>query len=277
MLGDAKPDSKPVLSKRNMALVAPMLATVFVLLASIVAPAHDALVTLGGDRLHVETIGESGPTVVLEAGLGNDSTTWKSIAGPIAAFARVVLYDRVGLGQSSQLKDSRAAITADEVAYRLLALLAADDIHPPYFLVGHSLGGLYMQMFARKYPKEVSGVVLLESSSTEAPSELKTRAKLAPGTAAYLEEEGVAESKRQVRNAGPFPDVSLTVIAATDHGPYFREWEPTLMQLQQQLATLSPQGSLIVAQGSGHDVQLDRPETVIEAVRRMAAAVQAKR
>jgi len=67
------------------------------------------------------------------------------------------------------------------------------------------------------------------------------------------------------------------VIAATDHGPYFREWEPTLMQLQQQLATLSPQGSLIVAQGSGHDVQLDRPETVIEAVRRMAAAVQAKR
>ena len=44
-----------------------------------------------------------------------------------------------------------------------------------------------------------------------------------------------------------------------------------------QLATLSPQGSLIVAQGSRHDVQLDRPETVIEAVRRMAAAVQTKR
>jgi pimeloyl-ACP methyl ester carboxylesterase len=50
----------------------------------------------------------------------------------------------------------------------------------------------------------------------------------------------------------------------------------TLMRLQQQIATLSPQGSLIVAQGSGHDVQLDRPETVIEAIRRMVAAVQAK-
>jgi len=260
-----------------MALVAPLLAAISAFPASVVAPAHDALVTVGSNRLHVETMGESGPTVVFEAGLGNDSTTWKSVAGPIAGFARVVLYDRVGLGQSSQLKDTRAAITADEVASRLHALLAAADIHPPYILVGHSLGGLYMQMFARKYPKEVSGVVLLESSSTEAPGELKTRAKLAPGTAAYLEEEGVAESKRQVRNAGPFPDVSLTVIAATDHGPYFREWEPTLMQLQQQLATLSPQGSLIVAQGSGHDVQLDRPETVIEAVRRMAAAVQAKR
>jgi pimeloyl-ACP methyl ester carboxylesterase len=188
-----------------------------------------------------------------------------------------VLYDRLGLGQSSQLDNTRAAITADQVASRLHALLAAADIHPPYILVGHSLGGLYMQMFARKYPKDVSGIVLLESSSTEAPSELKTRAKLVPGTAAYLEEEGVAESNRQVRSAGLIPDVPLTVIAATDHGPYFREWEPTLMRLQQQLATLSKQGSLAIAQGSGHDVQLDRPEIVIEAVRRMAAAVQTKR
>ena len=264
------------MSKRHTVPVAPLLTAVCFFFASVVALARDALVTVGSDSLHVETIGQAGPTVVFEAGLGNDSTTWKSVAGPIATFARAVLYDRLGLGQSSQLKDTRAVITADEVASRLHALLAATDIHPPYILVGHSLGGLYMQMFARKYPKEASGVILLDSSSTDAPSELKTLAKLVPGTAAYLEEEGVAESNQQVRSAGPFPDVPLTVIAATDHGPY-RVWEPTLMRLQQQLATLSPQGSLIVAQGSGHDVQLDRPETVIEAVRRMAAAVQAKR
>jgi pimeloyl-ACP methyl ester carboxylesterase len=258
-------------SKRYVVQV--VLAAMLLLLAPIAAAARDALVMVGTDRLHIETIGESGPTVVFEAGLGNDSSTWKSVAGPIGGFARVVLYDRVGLGQSSQLKDTSAAITADGVASRLHPLLAAADIRPPYILVGHSLGGLYMQMFARKFPKDVSGIVLLESSSTEAPSELTTRAKLMPGTAAYLEEEGVAESNRQVMNAGPFPNVPLTVIAATDHGPYFKEWEPTLMRLQQQLATLSPQGSLIVAQGSGHDVQLDRPEAVIEAVRRMAAAV----
>jgi pimeloyl-ACP methyl ester carboxylesterase len=62
------------------------------------------------------------------------------------------------------------------------------------------------------------------------------------------------------------------VIAATDHGPFFKEWEPTLLRLQRRLATLSPQATLVVAQGSGHDVQVDRPETVVEAVRRMAAA-----
>ena len=52
-----------------------------------------------------------------------------------------------------------------------------------------------------------------------------------PSTAAYLEEQGVADSNRQLRSAGPFPDLPLTVIAATDHGPYFKKWEPTSMQL----------------------------------------------
>jgi pimeloyl-ACP methyl ester carboxylesterase len=184
----------------------------------------------------------------------------------------VALYDRPGLGQSSPLNDKSAAVTADEVATRLHALLLAADIRPPCILVGHSLGGLYVQMFVRKYPNDVSGVVLIESSSPDAPSQLKTRARLEPGTSAFLEEEGIPESNKQVKSAGPFPNAPLIVIAATDHGPYFKEWEPTLMRLQQQLAALSAQGILIVAQGSGHDVQLDRPQTVVDAVRKMAGA-----
>ncbi|HEY6983883.1 alpha/beta hydrolase [Reyranella sp.] len=256
-----------------MALAA-SLAAILVGWAPQAAVSREGLVAIGGVNLHIETLGRSGPTVVFEAGLGNDSTTWKSVAGPVATFARVVLYDRPGLGRSSPPKDKTTAVTADEVATRLHALLAAAALPPPYILVGHSLGGLYVQMFARKYRQDVAGVVLLDSSSPDAPGELKTRARLAPGTAAYLEEEGVPESNEQVRRGGPFPDVPLTVIAATDHGPYFREWEPTLMRLQQQLATLSARGTLIVAEGSGHDVQLDRPQIVIDAVRRMAGAAQ---
>ena len=257
-------------------LVATALVVIFINFAPKVAESHDARLEVGGVNLHIETLGTSGPAVVFEAGLGNDSTTWKLVAGPIATFARVVLYDRPGLGRSSSLKDKNAPVTAVEVATRLRALLAAAEIQPPYILVGHSLGGLYLQMFAREYPKDVSGVILLDSSSPDAPSELKTRARLVPETAAYLEENGVPESNKQVKNGGPFPNVPLTVIAATNHGPYFKEWEPMLMRLQQQLATLSAQGTLIVAQGSGHDVQLDRPQMVIDAVRRMVGAAQVK-
>ena len=132
-------------------------------------------------------------------------------------------------------------------------------------------------MFAKKYPKDVAGIVLLDSSSPDAPGELKTRAHLEPGTAAYLEKEGIPQSNKQVVIGGPFPDVPLTVIAATDHGPFFKEWEPTLMRLQQQLAGLSPQSTFIVAHGSGHDVQVDRPEMVIHAVRDMMRTAKADR
>jgi pimeloyl-ACP methyl ester carboxylesterase len=253
-------------------------ATSLVMLALVapsVAANHDAILTVDGQNFHIETLGESGPTIVFEAGLGNDSSTWKSVARPVTQFAQVVLYDRAGLGQSLPLMNKDSPVTADQVAIKLRKLLTTADIRPPYMLVGHSLGGLYVQMFARKNPNEVSGVVLLDSASAEAPKELKTRARLKQGSAAYLEEEGVAESNKQVTNAGPFPDVPLTVIAATDHGPFFKDWEPTLMHLQRQLATLSPRGTLIVAQGSGHDVQTDRPGTVIDAIRRMVRAAEA--
>jgi pimeloyl-ACP methyl ester carboxylesterase len=77
-----------------------------------------------------------GPTVVFEAGLGNDSTTWKFVAGPIAAFARVVLYDHAGLGRSLPMTKKDSAVTSDKVATNLHALLAAADIRPPYIWSG---------------------------------------------------------------------------------------------------------------------------------------------
>ena len=254
---------------RRTFLVASLGASSIGLLAD-AAGARGLFLKVNGQNLHLEVLGDTGPTVVFEAGLGNDSRTWASVAGPVAQFATVVLYDRAGLGKSLPMLDTSSPVTAEQVADNLHALLTGARLPSPYILVGHSLGGLYVQMFAKRYAKEVSGVVLLDSSSTDAPNELKTRARLEPGTAAYLEQEGIPESNRQVMDAGPFPDVPLTVIAATDHGPFFKEWEPTLMRLQQGLAALSAQSVVVVAQGSGHDVQVDRPAIVIDAVRYMA-------
>ena len=73
--------------------------------------------------------------------------------------------------------------------------------------------------------------------------------------------------------ARSIPAIPLIVIAATDHGPYFRQWEPTLMRLQRQLARLSPRGALVIATGSGHNVATDRPALVVAAVRTMADGV----
>jgi pimeloyl-ACP methyl ester carboxylesterase len=221
------------------------------------------------DRLpgwRARAVGKTSPIIVFEAGLGNDISTWRLAASAVSRFARVVLYDRAGLGRSLPWEQPDAPITAEDVATSLHSLLMKADLPPPYILVGHSLGGLYVQMFARRYPWDVAGVVLLDSASSDAPSELKTRSRLEPGSAAYWEEAGMAMSNEEIRRAGPFPDVPLTVIAATDHGPFFGSWEPVLMKLQRGLAALSKKSQLVIAEGSGHDIQIDRPALVVAAI-----------
>ena len=141
------------LKSSRLALVASALAVVLALATP--ATAHDAILTIDGQRYHFRTLGTSGAAVVFEAGLGNDSSTWKLVAGPVAQFARVVLYDRPGLGQSLPMLSS-SPVTAEQVATNLHKLLTAADIRPPWVLVGHSLGGLYVQMLARKYPREAA-------------------------------------------------------------------------------------------------------------------------
>ncbi|MFT3975345.1 MAG: alpha/beta hydrolase [Amaricoccus sp.] len=231
--------------------------------------AAEALYSVDGQNLHVQTLGRAGPGVVFESGLGADSHAWDKVAGPISGFGQVILYDRAGLGQSQPLQ-AADPVTAETVATRLHALLDAVGVPPPWVLVGHSLGGLYLQMFARTYPADVAGLVLLDSTIAEEPPELDPLWQMEPGTAEYLEGAGMPESSRQVRTAGPFPDVPLTVMAATDHGTDLHALEPVLLRFQARLAEMSPQGRLVIAEGSGHQIQDDRPDLVIDAVREIA-------
>jgi pimeloyl-ACP methyl ester carboxylesterase len=114
---------------------------------------NDSILSLDGQKLHIETLGKKGPTVVFEAGLGNDVSTWRRVAGPVAAFAKAVLYDRPGLGGSQPLKDPASPITADAVTTRLHALLDAG----PYLASIHSCWTLTGRPLCANVREEVSG------------------------------------------------------------------------------------------------------------------------
>jgi pimeloyl-ACP methyl ester carboxylesterase len=111
-------------------------------------------------RLHLQTAGTGGPTVVLEAGLGGMSAAWGWIQPETAQFCRVVSYDRGGLGWSGPDSEPKSALLS---AQRLHAILVRSDIPPPYVLVGHSMGGLFIRVFADLYSHEVSGMVLIDA------------------------------------------------------------------------------------------------------------------
>src|SRR5574339_399903 len=124
-------------------------------------PAPGQLVDVGGYRLHISCSGSGSPTVVIVAGLGDWSTTWGGVVQPeVAKTTRVCTYDRAGLGWSDT---SPLPSDAAQFAKELHTLLQNANVPGPYVMVGHSLGGFIVRVFAHDYASEVAGVVLVDS------------------------------------------------------------------------------------------------------------------
>jgi pimeloyl-ACP methyl ester carboxylesterase len=120
------------------------------------------LIDVGPYRLHLECHGTRGPTVVLEPGAGNSAASMGLIAPAVARDSRVCVYDRAGRGWSDP-----AASPPDgaQIATDLHTLLNRAHVPGPYVLAGHSFGGLYVRTYAARYPDDVAGLVLVDSTA----------------------------------------------------------------------------------------------------------------
>ena len=124
------------------------------------APMTGQLVDVGDHRLRINCTGVGSPTVVLESGLGESSVYWARISAAVAATTKVCVYDRAGRGWSESAPKPQDGLA---VAADLHTLLTKSSNPGPYVLVGHSSGGVYVRIFAAKYPDEVAGMVLLDA------------------------------------------------------------------------------------------------------------------
>jgi pimeloyl-ACP methyl ester carboxylesterase len=125
-------------------------------------PAPGQLVDVGGHSLHIQCVGTGSPTVVLDAGLGGTSLDWNLVQMQIGQTTRVCAYDRAGMGWSESGPTPR---TPARIADELHTLLGNAGIAGPYILVGHSLAGKNVRMFALQHPDEVVGMVLVDARS----------------------------------------------------------------------------------------------------------------
>ncbi|MGH9908252.1 MAG: alpha/beta fold hydrolase [Pyrinomonadaceae bacterium] len=248
----------------------------------------EEMVDVGGYRLYINCLGKSlqgSPTIFMDAGGFDSSETWEKVRPEIARFARVCVYDRAGLGRSERRPDP--SYPSQEVVNDLHKLLVNANIAGPYLLVGHSFGGMNVRLYASQYPKEVVGMVVVDSVHedemdrwvTMIPRENKQ--KMSKEDQAILAKLAVSEA--QVRAAKWHSDIPLFVLshgisAQDDYGipAMAAQGEQLRIEMQRALAGLSSRSKHIIAAKSGHYIQRDQPELVIDAIRQVVEATRSE-
>lgn len=234
------------------------------------------LVNVGDRLLYLTCQGEGSPTVVLEAGGMGNSASWSPVQADIAGFTRACAYDRAGEGYSSSVP---AHDTFDAMVRDLHALLDAGGIEGPYVVMGHSFGGRVIPHFANLYPEDVVGMVLLdpghEDFSTRAeaalsPEEWQQYLEAGGGRISRFEE---AQGNVELGPPGDYPLVVISAALYIDRPGVSNDVDEKLYQLlvglHKELVALSPDGTHMIAEGSGHGIQDDRPDLVVDAVRQI--------
>lgn len=126
-------------------------------------PPPGRLVDVGGRRLHLLCTGEGEPTVIFEGSGLESALSFEAVRAEIGSQTRVCSYDRMGMGWSDP---GPGAISAGLLADDLRLLLDRAGLHPPYILVPASIGGLTAEMFARRYPEQVVGLVFVDAADS---------------------------------------------------------------------------------------------------------------
>jgi pimeloyl-ACP methyl ester carboxylesterase len=251
----------------------------------------DRYVPISGSRIHAMVTGyRSGPAVVFESGMGEDATTWSDVQPVVARLHPTVAYDRPGLGKSAATSRNRDAATLASDLHELLHNL---NVPPPYILVGHSLGGFVLRVFAHTYPQETAGLVFVDPvpedleavmkfrlSSVEYAARLESIQKAQgsmPGPV-FQESQALEISGREAAAAVPLPRVPTILLTGAKKNPRFPgnplEQDVKLQLHEAFLATLYHPMHVIVPE-SRHYIQNDQPQCVVDAITAVSALINA--
>lgn len=239
--------------------------------------------TVGGRRVEYVIAGEGSPVVVFENGLGGTLDWWAKVWPDAVQETTSLAYNRAGYGSSEASSDAR---DGTHIVEELRALLQARNLPPPYVLVGHSLGGLYMQLFARKYPKETAALVLVESTHPDQlsgagnpdawPVWLKWTFDMLTSRTAKQELSALDPTGHIVLGLPVDPSVQVIVLSALRPMATSSVLADDANRKRADMANLYPRSKQVWVD-SGHAIPLEKPEAVVEAIREAVRVMQTSR
>jgi pimeloyl-ACP methyl ester carboxylesterase len=230
----------------------------------------------GNRHLYIQCEGQRhGATVILSTGLYREASDWRLVMPEIAHFTQVCSYDREGLGRSTIDHESTRpeSESMDEQVEDLKNLLLSVHVDAPYLLVGHSAGGILVRRFTRDSPQRVAGLVLIDSAHEEQVwrfQAIDPRSVQGSSADPILVKRGggLSPGERLVWHY----DMPLIIlehgIPLTFEGPlaaHTAEFNAAVDSMR-DLATRSSLGQLRIAIRSGHEIMLDEPTVVVEAI-----------
>jgi pimeloyl-ACP methyl ester carboxylesterase len=268
------------------------------------SPPPGRLLDVGGHRLHLWCMGSGSPAVILENGLGGSSAAWGFVQADVAGFTQVCSYDHAGMGYSDPGPSPR---TTRRIVHELARLLDVGGIQGPVVLVGASLGGFTVRLFASEYAPRAAGLVLVDASHEDQEIDVPRMAPLMPllaatgvlrlaGMSLGLDPASLAPPVRGFARATRFRTAGYR--AAVDEFVHARESaaevkatrrpltiplvvvtagrgaDAAWRALQADQVGLSRRGCQVVAEESGHVVAVDQPQVVVEAIRATVSAAR---
>lgn len=211
--------------------------------------------------------------VIFENGLGGRMEWWKEVLPEISKDTTTFAYNRPGYGNSDPVSTPRDGL---HIVDELRALLRSQGLKPPYILVGHSLGGLYMQLFARRYPEEVSALILVDSThpqQLDGEGALEKHSFLVRGILGILivgtakdELDMLPQTGKQVLALPTLSNKPVFVLSASKPLEEKSKIADDANEKRKDIARLYP-GAQQVWVDSGHVIPLEKPESIIHAIR----------
>lgn len=212
------------------------------------------------------------PPIIFESGLGDGKATWAAILEKAAGISTVFSYDRPGYSSN---RDELSVRSASNTVNYLRTLLRENNLRAPYILVGHSLGGLYMEYFARQFPGEVHSLILLDPRHAEFTdlclsrlnrSDCELPAELIEQLPAFLKSEYLdsAAAASEVTSSPTFGDLQVDVVTSAEVVPDNKRFNLLWRESHQKFKGLGANVRLHFREKSKHYIHNDDQRFVLE-------------